>query len=198
MSRNWPQAELRTALSEEISTRELKVLPILICDSEYCFKIHPFMRDKKYLNWNPDISRMVEELEKTLGCAYSKKWTFTHPANFRGHVWIKIMPKVENKHKVHKFSIKWGRWRLDKKLDFGGESSAILNFKKISESKSWPIRFEMSPSAFVVFGRGNPVIDITKGWKCEDKTGCRKAFFAKRIQSFLQDTKENTVKLMDE
>ena len=100
LSRNWPQAELRLALNEEISTGELKVLPIIICDSEKCLKAHPFLRDKRYLSWDNDIYPMVKELEKVLGRSFSKKWTFTHPADFRGHVWIKVMPKSENKNKI--------------------------------------------------------------------------------------------------
>ena len=197
LSRNWPQAELRIALNEEISTGELKVLPIIICDSEKCLKAHPFLRDKKYLSWDNDIYPMVKELEKALGRSFSNEWVFKHPAEFRGHVWIKIMPKPENKNIIHKFSIDWGRWRYNGKLDFKEDSAVILDFKKIAEEKTWPIHFKISPSAFIVSGRGNPVIDINKGWECKDKKGLGMALFDKRIQSFLPDKDDTNAKLVD-
>jgi hypothetical protein len=197
LSRNWPQVELRTALSEEITTGKLKVLPILICDPEKCLKMHPFLRDKKYLKWSDNIPGMVEELEKALGRSYSNRWSFVHPPEFRGHVWIKILPKNENKKKIHTFKIEWGRWEYKGKIDFKKDSSVILDFKKIAEENSWPIEFSITPSSFVVSGRGNPVIDINKGWACKDNTGKRKAMARRRIQSIMPDTNKDDAMLIE-
>ncbi len=197
LERNWPQAELRTAMNEEITTGTLKVLPIIICEPEKILKLHPFLRDKKYLRWNNEIPSMVEELEKVLGRSYSNKWTFSHPKEFRGHVWIKIIPKNENKKKIHEFTIEWGRWEYKGKIDFKKDSSVILDFKKISEERSWPIEFSITPSAFVISGRGNPVIDINKGWKCKDNTGKRKAMIRKRVQSIMPDTNKDDAVLIE-
>ena len=127
--------------------------------------------------------------------SYSNKWSFVHPADYRGHVWIKIMPKPENKNKIHKFSIMWERWQFEGKLDFKKDSSVILDFKKIAEDKSWPIEFKISPSAFVVSGKGNPVIDINKGWKCIDRKGLWKVWINRFVQLFMADTKREGVKV---
>lgn len=198
LSRNWPQAELRAALNEEISSGEIKVLPIIICDIEKCLKKHPFLRDKKYLKWKSDVNSIIYELEKLLGRSYSEKWSFIHPPEFRGHVWIKIIPKKENKNTIHGFTINWGRWRYIGKLEFNEDTSVILDFRKIAEENSYPIDFLINPSAFVISGKGNPVIDINKGWKCIDKTGLREALFDRTKQSVLPDTDEKNARLIIE
>ena len=196
LSRNWPVAELKAALNEEITSGIIKVLPIVICSEAKYMSFSPFLRDKKYLRWSDDLSLMVDKCEKAIGRSYSHKWEFVHPPEFRGHVWIKIMPKAEHLDKIHNFSIKWGRWSYYGKIEFGEDNSAILDFRKIAESDTWPILLEISHPAFVTSGKGNPVLDINKGWRCEDKTGLTKARITRKVQSFLPDSSIRGAKLI--
>ena len=107
------------------------------------------------------------------------------------------MPKLENEKKTHSFTINWGRWKYTANIEFNEDTSVILNFKKIAEEKSWPIEFKITPSAFVTSGKGNPVIDINKGWKCADKTGLSKALFKKGFQYLQSDThKDDSAKII--
>ena len=190
LGRPWPEAELRTALNKEISSGEIRVLPIMLCDVEKCLERHPFLRDKKWITWEIGINAIINQLELLIGRSFSQEWEFLHPAKFRGHVWIKIMPKSENVNKPHKFTIAWGRWEYSGKVQFKSNSAAILDFKKIAEEDTWPIHFRISPPAFVVSGRGNPVVDINKGWKCKDRKGLGQAIIQRKMQSLLPDTEQ--------
>jgi hypothetical protein len=196
LSRNWAQAELKTALSEEISSGQIKVLPIMICEPEKCFAKYPFLRDKKYLSWNDGLNTIINELENILGRSYSKSWEHIYDEDFQGHVWIKIFPKIENRELEHKFIINWGRWQYKNIISFNEDNSIILDFRKITEEKSWPIKIKISPSTFIIFGKGNPVIDINKGWECIDDTGLTKALLLKTFRSIFPDTDEKNAKLL--
>jgi len=63
---SWVKVELRTALSAEISTNRLVVLPALIADCE----IPPFLIDKVYADFRLDFSRGFEELLFAIGAAH--------------------------------------------------------------------------------------------------------------------------------
>lgn len=190
LSRPWPVAELRAALSKEISSGEIRVLPVFICDPEEVLSKHPFLRDKKWLAWDEGHERIVENLEILLGRSYTGNWVFEHPAQFRGHVWIKIMPKLETANSRHKFQIRWGRWLYESHIDFKGGNAEILDFRKIAEDDTWPIYFEIDPPAFVTPGRGNPVRDINRGWKCLDKKGLVKHVINRTMQFLMRDTND--------
>lgn len=193
LSRPWPEAELRAALSKEISTGEIRVLPVFICNPEDALSKHPFLRDKKWLTWDQDCKHIVENLEELLGRKCGTDWCFEHPAQFRGHVWIKVMPRLENVGSRHQFRIRWGRWLYESYIDFIGVNSHILDFKKIAESETWPLHFEISPPAFVTAGRGKPVRDINRGWKCIEKKGRVKSTVSKAIQLFLRNSTDEKV-----
>lgn len=190
ISRPWPDAELRAALSREISTGEIRVLPIMICEPENVLKRHPFLHDKKWLSWSAGTDRIVEELEKNLGRSFKGRWEFLHPAGYRGHVWIKVLPKYEYVPSRHNFQIKWGRWVYEGHLDFKTTAPQIIEFKKIAEKQAYPIHFQIDPAAFVTAGRGRPLhnIDFSLKWKSTDNSGRIRAMLSKWRQWFLPET----------
>lgn len=187
LDRPWPEAELRAALSKEISTGDLKVLPIFLTDEEKILNKHPFLRDKMWLKWEDGIDKIVENIELVTGRTFKSKWEFIHPARFRGNVWIKIYPRIENIDKEHSYTLDWGRWQRKDKLNFRTGDGIILDFKKISEKDTWPIHFEITPPAFVTAGRGKLVEDINRGWNLQSKKGYYPDLVSRIVQSFLPE-----------
>lgn len=188
LDRPWPEAELRAVLSKEISTGILKVLPVFLSDSEKILEKHPFLRDKMWLNWGIGIEQIVENIEIIIGRSYKSKWEFIHPADYRGNVWIKVFPRIENLDEKHKYKLDWGIWQHKGELKFRTCDGIILDFKKeIAQKDTWPILFEINPPAYVTANRGKLVQEINKGWRLQD----RKSFYSDQInrffQSFLRD-----------
>jgi hypothetical protein len=65
IKKNWPQKELNAALNIEISTGEIKVLPLLVGSENEKDKIlenYPLLNDKMYLPWDGDLRKIVETL----------------------------------------------------------------------------------------------------------------------------------------
>ena len=190
LSRKWPEAELRAALTREIETGEIRVLPVFIANKEKILEHHPFLRDKKWMHWGEGLHTIVDNLECLLGRRYQQDWGFIHPPHFRGHVWIKIYPRLEHVEKTHRYRINWGMWQYEDDIHFRSSDPVVLDFKKLSEDSSWPIQFRIDPPAYVTAGRGKPVIDINRGWKAMDRRGIGKVIIKRVIQYFMPETKE--------
>jgi len=122
------------------------------------------------------------------GNQYKNKWIFKYPAEFRGDLFITLIPKKENKNKPHKYEINWGIWKHNDILNFKNKP-ITLNFRKISEKKIYPLKFTISPSTKVTTEKRDNFININKGWKCKNKKGLWKLRINKFIQMFLPDTK---------
>lgn len=194
LSRKWPEAELRAALTREIETGEIRVLPVFIANKEKILELQPFLRDKKYMQWSEGLHAIVDNLECLLGRKYQQNWEFIHPPRFRGHVWIKVYPRLEHIDKTHRYRINWGMWQYDNNIHFRSSDPVVLDFKKLSEDRSWPIQFRIEPPAYVTAGRGKPVIDINHGWKATDRRGIGKVIIKRVIQYFMPETKEEVDK----
>ncbi len=188
LDRPWPEAELRSALSHEISSGTVRVLPIFACEEQKVLSRHPFLRDKKWLSWDGTPGSVIDALEQRLGRTFQSDWTFSHPAWFRGDVWLKVFPRLENVRQPHKYMVSWGRWVYEGDIEFKTEQPVILAFRKIAERESYPIQFQISPHAFVSSGRGTPIVDINRGWRALDNKGRVQAAVVKRVQSLLPDS----------
>ena len=187
-ARPWPDAELRAALAKEIAAGELRVLPLLICEPERAFQQYAFLRDKRFIKWGQGIENIVAELENVLGRPFRTSWEFRFPAEFRGHVWLRVIPRMEHIGKAHKYRLSWGRYvreGVTRNLDAGG---IILACRKIAERETYPLACEISPAAFLSGGHGRLVEDINKGWVCRDRHGRTMARLAKWVQWILPDS----------
>jgi len=69
-SKNWPIKEFETALNIEISSGEIKVLPLLVGSEEEKKEIlerYPIINSKKYLTWGSSIDNIINEMLLRLG-----------------------------------------------------------------------------------------------------------------------------------
>jgi hypothetical protein len=66
LERNWPQAELSSALYREFSSGLVVVLPLMIADPEVVFQKYPLLRDKNYQEWSPGPAHIAERLRGLL------------------------------------------------------------------------------------------------------------------------------------
>jgi hypothetical protein len=69
LGRNWPEAELESALNKETTHGRTIVLPILIGNPEKIIEHYPLLRDKLYLEWNSGLPLIVEHLKSLLAVA---------------------------------------------------------------------------------------------------------------------------------
>jgi hypothetical protein len=70
MEKNWPQRELYAALNLEASSGQVKILPLLVGDSEQRRRILdrlPLLNDKRFLVWDGRGDQIVQELILLLG-----------------------------------------------------------------------------------------------------------------------------------
>jgi len=168
LDRNWPQAELESALNLETSTGEVVVLPILIAAEEVVFNQYPLLRDKLFLRWEDDLDVIVTKLVELLGREFKHQWIYCHPAAYAGKVWIRVLTKPENNKAFHEYAIRWGPWEKKGKFSFGRRKCLSLEHTKGDDKLSMPIFFTISPECYVTFGQGEPLddytIDINFGW----------------------------------
>lgn len=65
IKKNWPQKELNAALNIEVSTGEVKVLPLLIGSGDQQKEIlamYPLLNDKRYLPWDGNLRTIVKAM----------------------------------------------------------------------------------------------------------------------------------------
>ncbi len=78
LGKNWPEAELGSALNRENEQGQTVVLPLLIGDASKIFERYPLLRDKAYLNWEGSVQNLADKLEILLASA--KKSEFVKAA----------------------------------------------------------------------------------------------------------------------
>lgn len=69
VKKNWPQRELNAALNIEVSTGEVKVLPLLVgseMEKREILDRYPLLNDKKYLAWTGNPHEIVKEMNNRL------------------------------------------------------------------------------------------------------------------------------------
>jgi len=69
MGRNWPEAELASALSLENAKGETVVLPIIIGDQKAILERYPLLRGKSYTRWDRGLSSITGELKQRIRSA---------------------------------------------------------------------------------------------------------------------------------
>ena len=169
LKKNWTIAELETALSSEISTNQITVLPIMATESENIFNLFPLLRRKLYLNWSDGPDQISKELSKQLNRDFKSDWIGSHPAEYSGKVWIQILKQQKNIDKSHIISVRWGPWQYKATIPSDPNISVTLVHAKGGDGLSIPIFFDIDPPCFVKFGQNEPagekVLNIDYGWK---------------------------------
>lgn len=163
----WPQTEMDNALNREATTGEMVVLPILAAPEAEVFEQYPLLKDKLCLRWEDGADSIIRALQKLLGIQFKPHWSFSHPASYSGQVWLQLIAKPENEDITHKYVIRWGRWKYNGTLNFGGLKSLTLVHTKGNDGLSVPIMLDVHPPCYVLLGQGSPsgtVQDINHGW----------------------------------
>jgi hypothetical protein len=92
--KNWPQTEFEAALNIEISSGEIKVLPLIVGSEEERKEIlerYPIINSKKYLTWGSNIDNIVNELLLRL----EKRNTYLEKSNKKQEDFD--LPKIKKK-----------------------------------------------------------------------------------------------------
>ncbi len=169
LNKNWTKAELESALSTEITTDKLIVLPIMVIDPEKVFNIFPLLRSKLYLNWNEGTQKIAFRLSTILNRQFKNSWIGNHPAEYSGKVWIKILKLEKNLQIPHNFTIRWGTWFYNGQLPVDQNISVSLIHTKGIDGSSFPIFFDIDQPCYVTFGQkellDKNVVNINYGWK---------------------------------
>jgi hypothetical protein len=66
IGRDWPEAELSSALSRENEKGEVVVLPLILADRNLVLEKYQLLRGKKCLEWSRGASAIAEELQSRL------------------------------------------------------------------------------------------------------------------------------------
>ncbi len=69
ISKNWPQRELNSSLNIEASTGQKRILPLIVGDKEErdrIFQHYPILNDKRYIIWDNDTQKIIQELKRCL------------------------------------------------------------------------------------------------------------------------------------
>ncbi len=139
LQRNFPEAELNNALSREIKTGSVVVLPILIASD-------------------------TEVFEKS----YKTNWSWIYPAGHIGQVWFRICPSPDHRAMEHECTLRWGPWQYDINVEFDTPSISLIHSKS-HDGQPVPISLLVTPAAYVTFGTNDPpdrnVLDINHGWQ---------------------------------
>jgi hypothetical protein len=168
LEKKWTQIELETALTTEVNTGELVVLPVMVAMEEDVFRRFPLMRSKLFLRWDIGCVTIANRLLKLLDREFNETWTIHHPAEYVGKVWMKILKKRLNIEKAHRYTIRWGPWEFRGKVNRKDKHSETLVYSKGNDGLSIPIFVKISPACYLSFGQGEPPdgdpIDINHGW----------------------------------
>jgi hypothetical protein len=95
-------------------------------------------------------------------------WAHIYDPSYAGKVWIKVVPRTENRNIVHSYRINWGPWVYTNQITFGEYNSVTLWHRK-EVDEPIPLSFHIEPESCVTFGTGEPsgdlIIDINEGWE---------------------------------
>ncbi len=169
LEKKWTQIELETALTKEVNTSELVVLPVLVASEDKVFRKFPLMNSKLYLRWEAGADAIANKLTKLLNREFKEKWTIHHPAEYSGKIWIELLKKQSNIEKIHQYSIRWGPWEYEGTIERTDKKAETLVHSKGDDGLSAPIFVTVSPPCYLSFGQGEPPsedpLDISHGWK---------------------------------
>ncbi len=113
---------------------------------------------------------LVEDLTIRVGGGFKQLWTHAHSTNYRGVVWILIVPQPENREVAHAFLAEWGPLERRGRVAFGDCEAIWLVHRKGYDPVAVPLAFAINPPAAVSFGKGQPLApprclqEINAGW----------------------------------
>lgn len=167
LARRWPQKELNAALSREITTGRVVVLPVLAVDRDTYSRRYPLLADKLYLDWEEGAESVAQQVAALFGREPAVEWHHKHPVKFTGLVWVRVLPRPENVGTPHRLTLRWGPYIKRVRIKFTGPSPISLLHHKTG-TDDITLHASVKPASVVTFGQGPPpdpdFINIDEGW----------------------------------
>jgi hypothetical protein len=167
LRRNWTQRELNAALSREIRTGSVVVIPILAIDPNAYMQRYPLLEDKIYLDWSEGVESLADRISGLFGREPSPEWHYNHPREHVGLVWVRVVPKHEMLGTEHSMTLRWGPYI--RRIKFTPKSPSPMSFL---HHKTNPdvvtLHVQIDPPSTVTFGQGSPPdqppVNMDEGW----------------------------------
>jgi TIR domain len=167
LQKNWTQRELNAALSREIRTGSVVVIPVLAADHDAYVERYPLLEDKIYLSWADGVDSLADRISALFSREPSGEWHCDHPREHVGLVWVRVVPADSNIGSEHSMTLRWGPYI--KEIRFTPRSKGPISFL---HHKTNPdvitLHAQITPPSLVTFGQGNPPdqppVNIDEGW----------------------------------
>lgn len=167
MERRWPQKELNAALSKEIRTGDVAVVPILDVDRNTYFERYPLFEDKLYLDWREGIDRIADHIAAFFPREPAPEWHCSHPTEHVGLIWVRLVPGSQNIGIEHTITLRWGPYVKRVALAPRSPRPISLVHHKTSPD-SVILHVSVEPPSVITFGQGpspdEASINIDEGW----------------------------------
>ena len=167
IARNWTQKELNAALSREIRTGAVVVLPILAMDRETYLHKYPLLADKLYLDWSEGPEALADKVAARFGRQLHSEWHYSHPTDYVGLVWVRVLPQPKHLHQPYRLTLRWGPYI--KQIELIPENEMPISFvHHKTNTDNIMLLASIEPASIVTFGQGPPpdleAINIDEGW----------------------------------
>lgn len=168
LGRRWAEKELTAALSKEISHGITRVIAILdVDDSEHVFVRFPLLRDKLYIPWSLGAEEIARRLSRRFSRLIANWHIASHPAEYIGEVWTRIVPDPKHSHLSHRVTLLWGAYRFTDEIQALSNWPVSLTHHKM-KADALPLYVSIEPAAIVTVGQGPAPdadrINIDEGW----------------------------------
>lgn len=167
LQRNWTQRELNAALSREIRTGVVVVIPILATDHEAYVQRYPLLEDKIYLEWPAGVEPLADRISSLFAREPAAEWHHEHPQDHIGLVWVRVLPSAEMLGREHSMTLRWGPYI--RQVKFTPRLVIPISFLHHKTSPDVvTLHVQIDPQSIVTFGQGippdQPAVNIDEGW----------------------------------
>lgn len=167
LDRNWPQKEMNSALSREIRTGEVLVVPVLCIDHDRYFDRYPLLEDKLYLDWRAGPRSLADHIAAFFPRTAAPEWHYRHPTEYVGLVWIRLVPSHDNLEVIHQLTLRWGPYiRTVELTPVQPHPISLMHHKTNNDSVI--LHVSVQPPSVVTFGQGPPpdesFLNVDEGW----------------------------------
>lgn len=165
--RDWAQRELKAALSREIRTGSVVVIPILTVDHDTYARRYPLLADKAYLNWDDGAESLADRIAALFAREPAPEWHKDHPRHHVGLVWVRVLPSAGALGREHSMTLRWGPYIKD--VRFTPQSQTPVTFlHHKTNPDAVTLHVHIEPASIVTFGQGTPPdkppVNIDEGW----------------------------------
>lgn len=166
LAREWPRRELNAALQREVRSRQTVVIPIVAVPPD-ALADYPLLLDKRYLAWADGVERVADELALLFDREPAGDWSYQHPRDHVGVVWVRINAAAANHGHLHDVVLRWGPLIKRLRIEALGPDPVSLVHHK-TQPDELVLHVSVDPAAIVAFGQGPPPdeapLNVDEGW----------------------------------